>query len=187
VLVVDNEVSPPALVKALEAARRCARPTVLDPTRPDRLTDRLLELSDHVTPNAAEAAQITGIEVASFADAEHAARLIRERGARHVHVRLPGGGCYSAWPEGEACVFAPTDVEVVDTTGAGDAFAGTLATAIIAGCSIVEALRLAVAAATCAVRAFGAQESYPDRAALAAMARRVRLAPSAGTDRPAKV
>jgi ribokinase len=187
VLVVDNEVSPVALVKALEAARRCARPTVLDPTRPAGLTERLLELSDHVTPNAAETAQITGIEVASFADAERAARCLRERGARHVHVRLPRGGCYSTWPEGEALVVAPTDVEVVDTTGAGDAFAGALATAISAGCSIIEAVRLAVAAATCAVTAFGAQESYPDRLALAAMSRRVRLARSAGADRRAKV
>jgi ribokinase len=187
VLVVDNEVSAPALVKALDAARRCARPTVLDPTRPARLTDRLLELSDHVTPNAVEAAQITGIEVTSFADAERAALRLRERGARHVHVRLPQGGCYSAWPEGEARVLGPEGVKVVDTTGAGDAFAGTLATAIIARCSIVEAVRLAVAAAACAVTGFGAQESYPDRPALAAMARRVRVASPAGADPGAKV
>jgi ribokinase len=187
VLVVDNEVSPLALVRALEAARRYARPTVLDPTRPARLTDRLLELADHVTPNAVEAAQITGIEVASYTDAKRAARYLSERGARHVHVRLPRGGCYSTWPKGETLAVAPTDVEVVDTTGAGDAFAATLATAIIAGCSIVEAVRLAVAAAACAVTAFGAQESYPDRPALAAMARRVHVAPLAGANPTAKV
>ena len=183
VLVVDNEVASAALVKALEGARRRARTTVLDPTRPARLTDRLLELSDHVIPNAVEAGQMTGIEVESVADAERAARRIRERGARHVHVRLPRGGCYSAGPEGEARLLAPTDVEVVDTTGAGDAFAGALATAIIEGCATVEAVRRAVAAAACAVTAFGAQESYPDRHVLAAMARRVRLTPSAGPDR----
>jgi L-amino acid N-acyltransferase YncA len=93
VLVVDNELSSPAIEAALEAARHCGRPTVLDPTRPARVTDRLLELCDHVTPNAVEAARLSGIEVASPPDAKRAAQRIRERGARHVHVRLPGGGC----------------------------------------------------------------------------------------------
>jgi ribokinase len=82
------------------------------------------------------------------------------------------------WPEGEALALAPTDLEVIDTTGAGDAFAGRLATAILTGCPLVEAVRLAVAAAACAVTGFGPQESYPDRSALAAMARKVRVAPS---------
>jgi ribokinase len=179
VLVVDNEVSPTALVTALDAARRSGLPTVLDPTRPAGLSDRLLHLSDHVSPNAVEAAQIAGSEVESVTDAQRAAQRIRELGPRHVHVRLPQGGCFSAWPEGEALVLPPADLEVVDTTGAGDAFAGTLASAIAAGCHVVEAIRLAVAAATCAVTAFGAQESYPDRRALATMARGVQITQTA--------
>jgi ribokinase len=72
-------------------------------------------------------------------------------------------------------VLAPAGVKVVDTTGAGDAFAGTLATGIVTGRPLVDAVRLAVAAASCAVTAFGPQESYPDRRMLAAMARRVRV------------
>jgi ribokinase len=174
-LVVDTDVSPAVLVEALEAARRTGRPTVLDPTRPDRITERLLELSDHVTPNATEAGRMTGIAVESPGDAERAARRLRERGARHVHVRLAGGGCFSLWPDGHVLLLTPVDLEVVDTTGAGDAFAGTLATEIIARCPLLEAVRLAVAAAACAVTAFGAQ-AYPDRRELEAMARRVRTA-----------
>jgi ribokinase len=81
------------------------------------------------------------------------------------------------WPDGEAMLHAPADLDVVDTTGAGDAFAGTLATAIIARCPPVEAARLAVAAASYAVTGFGPQESYPDRPALEAMARSVRVEP----------
>jgi ribokinase len=79
------------------------------------------------------------------------------------------------WPDGEALLSPPTDLAVVDTTGAGDAFAGTLATEIIARSRPLDAARLAVAAAACAVTGFGAQESYPDRATLDAMARRVRI------------
>jgi ribokinase len=176
VLVVDNEVSVTAVGGALEAAHASGRPTVLDPTRPDSVTDGLLMLSDHVMPNADEAARMTGIDVESPADARRAARRLRERGARHVHVRLRGGGCLTLWSDGEVLLRPPADLDVLDTTGAGDAFAGTLASAIVAGCPLPDAARLAVAAAACAVTGFGAQESYPDRGALDAMARRVRAA-----------
>jgi ribokinase len=180
VLVVDNEVSPSAISLALEQARASGRCSVLDPTRPDRATDRLLGLSDHVVPNADEAARMTGIAVASPEDARRAARRLRERGARHVHVRLRDGGCLTLWAEGELLLRAPADIDPIDTTGAGDAFAATLATAILAGHPPAEAARLAVAAAACAVTGFGAQESYPDPAALEAMARGVQVDALAG-------
>jgi ribokinase len=175
-LVADTELSTEALMPALEAARDSARPTVLDPTRPERVTDRLLALSDHVMPNADEAARLTGIPVDSPDGARRAAQRLRERGARHVHVRLRRGGCFTAWPDGEALLSPPGDLAVVDTTGAGDAFAGTLAATIIARYPPLDAVRLAVAAAACAVTGFGAQESYPDRATLDAMARKVGVA-----------
>ena len=176
VLVVDSELEPTALVAALEAARSSGHSTVLDPTRPGRVTDRLLELSDHVTPNSDEAARMTGTPVQSPEDAHRAARRLRDRGARNVHVRLPRGGCLTLWPDGEALVTTPADLEAVDSTGAGDAFAGTLATAIIDQLPPVVAARLAAAAAACAVARLGAQESYPDPSALEAVARRVRAA-----------
>jgi ribokinase len=176
-LVVDTELSPAALLPALGVARESGRPSVLDPTRPERLTTRLLELADHVMPNADEAALLTGVAVESPADARRAARRLHDRGARHVHIRLPRGGCLTLWPAGEALLRPPAGVDVVDTTGAGDAFAGTLAAALLAGCAALEAARRAVAAAACAVARLGAQESYPDRDAVDAMARMVRVEP----------
>jgi sugar/nucleoside kinase (ribokinase family) len=44
----------------------------------------------------------------------------------------------------------------------------------MAGRPLVEAVRLAVAAAAWAVTGFGAQESYPDAQTLEALGRRVR-------------
>jgi ribokinase len=175
VLVMDSEVSPAALVPALDAARGARRVVVLDPSRPKSVTDQLLKLVDHVTPNADEASQLTGMTVDSPADASCAARRLRERGPRHVHVRLRDGGCLSLWPEGEALLYPPR-VDAVDTTGAGDAFAGTLASAIAAGRTPVDATRFAVAAAACAVTGFGAQESYPGSDVLDAMTREVKVA-----------
>jgi ribokinase len=186
VLVVDSEIPPTASTLALEAARDAGRPAVLDPTRPERVTDRLLGLADHVTPNADEAKRLTGVAVDSPADARRAAGRLRERGARHVHVRLPAGGCLTQWPGGEALFSAPTDWQVVDTTGAGDAFAGTLASSLISGCRLVEAVRRAVAAAACAVTRFGAQESYPDPRELEARTRTVRVEMAPGRRQTAR-
>jgi ribokinase len=173
VLAVDSELYPDALATALEAALEAGLTTVLDPSRPEQASDRLMALAEHVAPNADEAGQRTGRPVESPGDARIAARRLRERGARCVHVRLPEGGCLTLWPEGEALVRAPEQRNLVDTTGAGDAFVGTLASAIAGGRPLLEAVRLGVAAAACAVIGFGPQESYPDPAALAAQARDV--------------
>jgi ribokinase len=151
------------------------RSTGLDPTRPAGLSDRLLELSDHVTPNAVEAAQIAGTGVAPVADAERAARRIRELGPRHVHVRLPRGGCYSASLQGEVLVLAPPTLK---SSIRPEPETASQARSRARSPRATRSWRpSAFAAATCAVTAFGAQESYPDRLALAAMARRVQIAP----------
>ncbi|MGO1465021.1 MAG: PfkB family carbohydrate kinase, partial [Candidatus Corynebacterium faecigallinarum] len=53
--------------------------------------------------------------------------------------------------------------QVVDTTGAGDAFCGTLAASLAEGESLGEAARLASAAGSLAVRSRGAAASYAGR------------------------
>lgn len=57
-------------------------------------------------------------------------------------------------------VKAP-EVDPIDATGAGDAFAGALAWTLHDGRSTVDAARVAVAASTVAVTGFGSQEAYP--------------------------
>jgi ribokinase len=57
-------------------------------------------------------------------------------------------------------------VEVVDTTGAGDAFNGALAAALAEGRSLEEAVRRAVAAGSLATTRPGAREGMPTPAEL---------------------
>jgi ribokinase len=56
----------------------------------------------------------------------------------------------------ETAIPAPK-VDVVDTTGAGDAFNGVLAAGLAAGLDLVDAARSAVEAATASVRLAGAR------------------------------
>jgi ribokinase len=57
----------------------------------------------------------------------------------------------------------PGDVEPVDTTGAGDAFTGVFAVAMLEGLEPREAAAWGVAAANLAVTGYGSQPAYPDR------------------------
>jgi len=61
-------------------------------------------------------------------------------------------------------------VDVVDTTGAGDAFNGALAWALAEDAPIEEALRLACAAGALATRAVGARRSLATSAEVYALA-----------------
>jgi ribokinase len=89
--------------------------------------------------------------------------LIVTHGALGVVAYLPQGGE----------VVAPAlPIEPIDTTGAGDTFAGVLAAGLDEGLPFDLALRRASAAAALACLAIGAQSAMPDRAAIdAAVAR----------------
>jgi ribokinase len=173
VLVVDLEVPPVLVTAAARAARRAGLVVVLDPAPAERLPDDLLALVDHITPDHREAQALTGIDASSAAGACRAAQALHQRGVGAAHVKLASGGCAVACQDGASVIQAPADVAVVDTTGAGDAFAGALAWALLRGHRPGEAALLAVAAAACAVGTYGSQESYPSPQGLAAMRQRV--------------
>lgn len=87
-------------------------------------------------------------------DAEESARLFLRLGARNVVVKLGAAGCAAFGEAGE--FHAPAfPVEVVDTTGAGDAFAGGFLAALARGLSFSEAARVANAAGALSVSRLG--------------------------------
>ncbi len=88
--------------------------------------------------------------------ATDADELRRATGARSVVVTLGARGAVVADADGTTTVPSAA-VEVVDTTGAGDVLAGTLAAYLASGLGLVDALRLAVAAAAEAVTRPGAR------------------------------
>jgi ribokinase len=147
--------------------------TVLDPAPPDAVTDDLIALVDHITPNHREAAELTGVETTDVDGALRAAVDLRDRGAGAAYVKLAKGGCALAWRAGTSVIEPPRGLHVVDATGAGDAFAGTLGWAVLGGHDPPGAATLAVAASACSVGVYGAQESYPTLEQLRDMAARV--------------
>lgn len=101
---------------------------------------------------------------AEFLGATDPARLLA-RGPRSVVITRGADGAVIADRSGVTEVPSPS-AEVVDTTGAGDAFTGALSLRLARGDDLADAARFAARAGAAAVRKAGAQSSFPTLAEL---------------------
>jgi ribokinase len=167
VLLLQLEVRPEITAYAAAAGRRAGLRVVLDPAPAATLPTELWPNIDVVTPNETEATAITGTEVTDADSAERAARWFLDRGVGEAIITIGDKGAVSVDATGRSD-FKAFDVEVVDTTAAGDAFTGTFGAAIALGRS--DALSLAMAAGALAVTKPGASASLPTRDEITALA-----------------
>ncbi len=163
VLVCQLEIPVAASLAAMKLARAAGVMTIFNPApaRAD-LPLELFQLSDLCCPNETEAELLTGQPVRTLADAEVAARQLLARGARRVLVTLGARGCLLVDGETVQHVAAP-QVQAVDTTGAGDAFVGSLAFFLADGRLLPDAVDRANRIAAVSVQAPGTQSSFPYR------------------------
>jgi sugar/nucleoside kinase (ribokinase family) len=156
--VLLDELSRPAGVAMLAAARAAGLTTSVDPQAAGPLAAGFLDLVagvDLLLPNSAELAALTGSP-----EPDSALRLLDRVGA--VAVTSGAGG--AAWVGRDGIVRVPTEqVECVDSTGAGDAFDAAVLVAWLAGASPAAALAAGVRAGTSAVRRIGARPPAPVR------------------------
>ncbi|NKQ09121.1 PfkB family carbohydrate kinase [Pseudomonas sp. SST3] len=168
-LVLDYEIPGWVVRRAIEAAARKGLQTVLDPSFPDRLERDLLGKLHAIAPNLPEAEGLVGRSIGSVAEAASAARELQRSGTPIVCIKLADGGCVLA-SEQALLHIPPGEVVPVDTTGAGDAFTGVFAIALLEGRAPREAAAWGVAAANRAVSGYSSQPSYPTREQVERMA-----------------
>jgi ribokinase len=165
VLVVDYEVAPFIVACAIAAAHQRGIPVILDPSPADRVDQALWPQVTYIVPDAGEAQKLTGMAIDSVEQAVEVARYFVSQGVKNACVKLEDGG--SVLANHEMSLHVPAiSLEVVDTTGAGDAFAGGLAVAVLEKRSLVDAVCFATAASHAAVTKYGSQPAYPDRSEL---------------------
>jgi ribokinase len=99
-------------------------------------------------------------------ETETAARELLARGSQSVVLTLGERGCLVVTASEVTALPAPA-VEAVDTTGAGDAFIGSLAFFLARGEKLTEAARRANRIAAISVQFVGTQTSFPHAAELA--------------------
>jgi len=112
---------------------------------------------DNFLCNAYEAFRMTGIDIP-----EQAAHALKDHGANNVIVKLGEKGCYFLGDAFTGHIPAPK-VDVVDTTGAGDAFAAGFIAALCRGSSIQEALKAGNQAGAQIVGKLGAIQAWMDK------------------------
>lgn len=158
----------------LDVVRRAATQAdtfVLNAAPAQRLPDDLLARCHTLLVNEHELAEVSGrsLDAADDAAVVGAAQTLLERGVRTVVTTLGRRGAVLCSPGRALRATAPV-VDVVDTTGAGDAFGGVFAAGLAAGASLQDALRCAVAAGSLAVQGATARGHYERFADLAARA-----------------
>ncbi|WP_448061785.1 ribokinase [Cellulomonas hominis] len=145
VVLTQLEIPPGAVEAAADWCVRNAARFVLNPSPVGPVAERVLAAADPLIVNRGEALAILGPGGADAADtADLATRLLGR--ARSVVVTAGPDGAVVA-TDGASTQVPGARVTVVDTTGAGDSFAGTLAAHLAAGCALDEAARLANAEA----------------------------------------
>jgi ribokinase len=141
VLLLQGEVDASASARAAQIATHAGKLVVFNAAPvPDR-ADLILACEPIVVVNAHEALEL-GLESSE--------QVIVTLGGAGVQVGTIRVGAFP--------------IEVVDPTGAGDAFCAALAVALVEGADVVTAARFASAAGACAVGVAGAQPSMPTRA-----------------------
>jgi ribokinase len=165
VLLLQLEIPIESVRRAAEIAAEADVRVVLDPAPAMPLPPDLLPLVDYLTPNSAEASQLTGREVHNAASAREAAERLLTMGARHVIITLGATGALLA-DSGGSELIPTVDVDAVDTTAAGDAFNGALACGLAGRLSPRDAVKHACLAAALSTTRLGAQSSLPTIAEL---------------------
>lgn len=162
-LLINFEVPEESVAAAIHAAHARDVPCVVDAGPPREFGADVWGEATVISPNALEAATLVGHPVESDVEVEDAARELLAAGPQSVVLKRGSAGALLATSEGVTHVPS-FRVNVVDTTGAGDAFSGALVVAIAEGKPLQEAVRIASAAGAITVTRVGTLAAMPARA-----------------------
>ncbi|MCW8333404.1 ribokinase [Vibrio paucivorans] len=155
VVLVQLESNIEAVSLVLHKAKAQAKTTILNPAPYHEQAHTLLPMVDVITPNEIEASELSGVVIHDIDTAEKAARIIYQMGVPNVIITLGSNGCL-AYDGNEFKRFLSYPADVVDTSGAGDAFNGSLAAFLSLGKTLSDSINFATAFASCSVENEGA-------------------------------
>jgi len=167
VLLLQLEIPLETVGALIAAGHNAGTPVVLNLAPAQALPWETLKQVQVLVVNETEIALLTGRQVNEVEEARAAALALHKQGIASIAVTLGGQGAIlvTTGGHGEArFIFQPAPaVQVVDTTAAGDCFAGALTLALTEGQAPGDALRFAVYASALKVTKFGAQPGLPTR------------------------
>lgn len=157
-LVQFVAVPDPDLVRmTVDTAHRKNVKVLLKPCKVSSMEEDILRKVDILLANRKEMEKL----LPGSASCEEKAQYYLDRGVKHVIITLGHRGCYLRDAE-HSVYFPAARVTPVDTTGAGDAFAATLACYLADGWDIKDAIRYATVAAGLSTTRQGVPNSLVD-------------------------
>jgi ribokinase len=160
VLVAQMEIPVETVLRAVEVAPEMGTRALVNLAPVVEVPHELLERLDPLVVNEHEAAFLLGSVVEGVDEALSAVSRLLALGPRSAVITVGEAGAVFASGDATGHLPAPK-VDVVDTTGAGDAFVGALAVRLARDASLEEAVAYAVRAGAAAVTKEGAQGALP--------------------------
>ena len=163
VVMTVLEVPTSAAARAMELGRKHGATTILNPAPARALPAAIFESVDYLTPNESELRILLDLPADDPRSSRELAEELRRRGARSVITTLGRDGAVILTDTLDIRIPA-IEVEVTDTTGAGDAFNSGFAVALAEGRDLIEAVRFGVVCGGMACTKLGVIPSLPNRA-----------------------
>lgn len=160
IFLIQLEIPIESVIYTITRLREAGKTIILDPAPAQALPDSLIRAVDHLTPNFLELGTLTGLAVDEEDEVKRAAEQLLDRGARSVITKAGPAGAYIT-DANSTRNRAAFQVDVRDTTAAGDAFNAGLAIALARKETIDDAVRIANAAASLSTTGAGAQSAMP--------------------------
>lgn len=146
---------------AIEQAYSSQTLVILDPAPYREEVKQILPFIDIITPNEIEAEEISGIKITDISTAKDAAKAIYQQGVNHVIITMAEKG--SILYNHLGFHYTPAyKSAVIDTSGAGDAFTGSLAAYLAKGVNLKQAINYATAFSSLKIEKKGAS-NMPDK------------------------
>src|SRR5580704_10069913 len=164
IFLTQLELPIPPTIRGIEIAHEAGVPVILNPAPACPLPIEVLQKVDYLTPNESEGlALIGGRSLDEFEDIEKLADRLMALGVPNVVLTLGEKGAFVK--SQSICRHIPAFRcgEVVETTGAGDAFAGGFAVALAERKSLEAATVYGCAVAGLSVTRLGTAPSMPKR------------------------
>ena len=166
-LVLQLEIPLDTVALLIATAHDGGVPVILNLAPGQPLSKEVLRQVEVLIVNETEASLLSGQRVDGLEDARIVATVLHEQGISKVVITLGSRGAILASSDGSGktnIIYQPAPVvQVIDTTAAGDCFAGALTVGLTEEQSPEDALRFAVHASALKVTKFGAQSGLPTR------------------------
>lgn len=169
IFVTQLEQPVEAALHALQIARSAGVTTVFNPAPAEPFPETIYPLCDYIVPNETEAAALVGFPVSDVNSAKRAADVFIAKGSNTALITLGAQGVLFQTAHESVHIPAISSGDVVDTSGAGDAFVGGFSAALSRGASPIDATRFGCATAGIAVTRRGTAPAMPDLAEIEAL------------------